>query len=120
MSSSAQQANRDTDWRLRLAAFAQLRVLRDRHGVEVATAAELAEGFEFEGECIRLSPPRQGIWKPRQADAALTIVTTPPSAGRPAPYDDHVDEATGFFTYHYERGGPQISNNRAALGSFWS
>jgi putative restriction endonuclease len=103
----------DSDWRLRLAAFDRLRVLRERHGADIATAVELAEGFEYEGERIRLSPPRQGIWKPRQADAALTIVTAPPHAGRPAPYDDHVDEANGFYSYHYEGTDPQLASNRA-------
>lgn len=103
----------DTDWRLRLAAFAQLRALRDRHGADIATAAELAAGFEFEGERIRLSPPRQGIWKPRQAAAALTIVTAAPRPGRPAPYDDHVDESTGFYSYRYERTDSQLPSNRA-------
>src|SRR3990172_2799465 len=116
----AQRANRmtatdsvDLDWRLRLAAFARLRALRERHGADIATAAELAEGFEFESERIRLSPPRQGIWKPRQADAALTIVTAPPHPGRPAPYDDHVDEASGFYSYRYERTDRQLASNRA-------
>ena len=74
----------DADWRLRLAAFERLRQLRERNGSNEATAAQLAEGFEFEGERIRLSPTQQGIWKPRQAIAALTIVTAPPRAGRPA------------------------------------
>ena len=113
MSASASSTSLDTDWRLRLAAFARLRVLRDQHGADIASAAELAEGFEFEGERIRLSPPRQGIWKPRQADAALTIVTAPPRLGRPAPYDDHVDEAAGFYSYRYERTDPQLASNRA-------
>ena len=113
MSSLNATTNLDPDWPLRLAAFARLRELRDRHGADIATAAELAEGFEFEGERIRLSPPRQGIWKPRQADAALTIVTAPPHPGRPAPYDDHVDEAAGFYSYRYERTDADLPNNRA-------
>jgi hypothetical protein len=102
----------DADWQLRLAAFARLRALRDRHGADIATAGELAEGFEFEGERIRLSSPRQGIWKPRQANAALTIVSAPPHPGRPAPYDAHVDETSGFYLYRYERTDPQLASNR--------
>jgi putative restriction endonuclease len=113
MSISVPPSNLDADWRLRLAAFARLRILRDRHGADLAAAAELAEGFDFEGERIRLSPPRQGIWKPRQAAAALTIVTTPPRTGRPAPYDDIVDEATGFYSYHYQGVDPNLAANRA-------
>ena len=103
----------DSDWRLRLAAFNRLREIRARRGTDEATAAELAEGFEFEGERIRLSPPRQGIWKPRQAIAALTIVTAPPQPGRPAPYDDAVDEATGFYSYRYEGTDPNRPTNKS-------
>lgn len=106
-------SNLDAGWRLRLAAFARLRELHDQRGSDQATAAELSHGFEFEGERIRLSPPRQGIWRPRQADAALTIVTAPPHSGRPATYDDHVDETTGFYSYRNERTDPQLASNRA-------
>jgi putative restriction endonuclease len=113
MPASTSSTPLDRDWRLRLAAFARLRALRDSHGADIATAAELASGFEFEGERIRLSPPRQGIWKPRQANAVLSIVTAPPRLGRPAPYDDHVDEAAGFYSYRYERTDPQLASNRA-------
>ena len=43
----------DHDWRLRLAAFARLNTLRDRKGgSDLVTAAEIAGGFEFEGERI--------------------------------------------------------------------
>jgi putative restriction endonuclease len=104
----------DADWRLRLAAFARLRALRDqRGGSDLVTASELVDGFDFEGERIRFSPPRQGIWKPRQADAALTIVTAPPRPGHAAPYDDELDESTGYFVYRYERTDPDLYTNRA-------
>lgn len=103
----------DRDWRLRLAAFSRLRELRDLHGAEIATAAELAAGFEFEGERIRLAPTQKGIWKPRQAEAALTIVTAPPRPGRPAPYVDVLDEDTGYFEYKYEGTDPSTYTNRA-------
>jgi len=104
----------DRDWRLRLAAFARLSSIRARKsGSDLVSSAELAEGFEFEGERIRLSPTRQGIWKPRQADAALTLVTAPPLPGRPAPYDDDLDEDSGFFSYKYEGTDPHRPTNRA-------
>lgn len=104
----------DRDWRLRLAAFHKLASLRDaKGGADVVTSAELLEGFEFEGERIRLYDPRRGIWKPRQASVALSVVTTPVVAGRPAPYDDQLDERTGFFDYKYEGTDPDRSANRA-------
>lgn len=104
----------DRDWRLRLAAFAHLKDLGARKGgVDVVTSAELAMGFEFERESIRLSATRQGIWKPRQADAALTVVTAPPIPGRQAPYDDELDENTGYFSYRYEGTEPDSPRNRA-------
>lgn len=104
----------DRDWRLRQAAFARLEALRaSKGGVDLVTSAELRQGFEFEGERIRLSPPRQGIWKPRQAVAALTVVTAPPIPGRKAPYDDDLDESTGFFAYKYEGTDPMRPTNRA-------
>lgn len=106
-------AQLDSDWRLRLAAFERLGQIRERHGADEAFASELAGGFTFEGQQIRLSPPRQGIWKPRQALAALTIVTAPPQPGRPAPYDDAVDEETGFYSYRYEGTDPNRASNKS-------
>lgn len=104
----------DRDWRLRQAAFARLASIRDsKGGVDVVSSAELLEGFEFEGERIRLYDNRRGIWKPRQADAALTVVTTPPVPGQPAPYDDEMDEQTGYFDYKYEGTDPNRATNRA-------
>ena len=103
----------DPDWRLRMAAFDRLRVLRDRHGADIVTAAELTEGFQFEGERIRLSATQQGIWKPKQASAALTIMTSPPRPGYPAPYDDHIEEGTGFYSYRYQGTNPELATNRA-------
>lgn len=105
----------DTDWRIRLAAFARLSALhQQKGGSDLATAAELNEGFEFEGQRIRLVDLRRGIWKPRKADAALTLFTTPPKPGKPAPYDDDLDESTGHFIYRYQRGDRDLHTNRAA------
>ena len=104
----------DRDWRLRLAAFARLDALRAaKGGVHLVTSDELAHGFEFEGERVRLKSPQKGIWNPRQADAALTVVTTPPVPGRPAPYDDQHDEETGHFAYRYEGRDPDLATNRS-------
>ncbi|HKS06826.1 MAG TPA: HNH endonuclease [Gemmatimonadaceae bacterium] len=110
------------DLLLREAAFARLRQLRDsKDGVTIVSAAEIAEGFVFEGERIRLGPTQQGIWKPQQLGAygaALTIVTVAPKPGRPAPYDDQLDENTGFFTYKYEGTDPNNPRNRAVRRAY--
>jgi putative restriction endonuclease len=45
---------------------------------------------------------RMGIWKPRQARVALTIVTAPPKPGKKPPYDDQVASETGWFLYRYQ------------------
>lgn len=103
----------DTDWRLRLAAFARLAELRRINGSDIVTSAQLAEGFEFEGERIRLGPTQQGIWKPRQTSMALAIRTVPPLPGRPAPYDDDLDESSGHFGYKYRGSDPEFFENRA-------
>jgi putative restriction endonuclease len=43
------------------------------------------------------------------------LVTTPPKVGRPAPYEDTFDEATGRFTYRFrDPQGPSIAAARAA------
>jgi len=65
----------DLDWRLRLAAFHALDRLR-RAGDGLVTGGQLTYGFELEGERIPFFNLRMGIWKPRQAEAALTIVTS--------------------------------------------
>lgn len=104
----------DDDWRLRLAAFNRLAELRRVNGgSDIVTSAQLAEGFEFDGERIRLGPTQQGIWKPRQTSLALAIRTVPPRPGRPALYDDDLDETTGHFGYRYRGTDPEISDNRA-------
>lgn len=103
----------DDDWRLRLAAFNRLAELRRINGSDVVTSDQLAEGFEFDGQRIRLGPTQQGIWKPRQTSTALAIRTVPPRPGRPAPYDDDLDESTGHFGYRYRGTDPDLSDNRA-------
>lgn len=54
-----------------------------------------------------------GIWKPRQADAALTIVTAPPKPGKKPPYDDQVASDAGWFLYRYQGTDPTYWTNVA-------
>ncbi|MFQ5705482.1 MAG: HNH endonuclease [Gemmatimonadales bacterium] len=105
----------DLDWRLRLAAFAALDRLC-RQGDGVVSGGQLADGFEFEGERIRLFDVRRGIWRPRQLGrdgAALTIVTTPPKPGKKPPYDDQIASDDKSFLYRYEGTDPHYWTNVA-------
>jgi putative restriction endonuclease len=105
----------DRDWRLRLAAFARLEELvRQRGGL--VTDGDLDNGFEFDGERIRLWDRRRGIWRPRQLGrdgAALAIVTTPPRPGRQPPYDDQLASSAEWFLYRYEGDDPETWTNVA-------
>jgi putative restriction endonuclease len=105
----------DLDWRIRLAAFDRLRVLRTQGG-GVVSHTQMNEGFEFEGERIAFRNPQKGIWRPRQMGpdgAALSIVTVAPKAGRPRPYDDQVASDADYFVYRYEGDDPEYWTNRA-------
>lgn len=110
----------DYDWRLRMAAFAELRRLADKRG-GVATDEDLTDGFPFEGERIRLWDPRRGIWRPRQLGrdgAVLTIVTAPRRPGKTPPYDDEVGSDADWFLYRYEGTNPAHWTNVAVRRAF--
>ena len=108
-------AGLDFDWRLRIAAFSELRRLRDLGG-GVITAGQLESGFAFEGETIRFRDEWRGIWRPRQLGidgAALSVVTVVPRKGRERPYDDEVRSDADYFIYKYEGTDPNLHRNRA-------
>lgn len=110
----------DLDLRLRLAAFAELRRLREQGG-QVVSHQQLEAGFEFEGERIRFKDDRRGIWRPRQLGsdgAALSIVTVAPRPGRQRPYDDQIGSEDSFFVYRYEGNNPNLWTNRALRRAF--
>jgi putative restriction endonuclease len=96
---------------IRAAAFAWLADQVDRHG-DVLQRALLEEGFEFQGEQIRLVGP-QGIFKPKAlTDGPLSITTSPDG-----PYDDAFGN-DGMLRYRYRRGSTQHRDNvglRAAM-----
>ena len=104
----------DLDWRLRLAAFAALRALRDATGA--VRLRDLRRGFSFGGERIAFLDVWRGIWRPRQLGqdgAALTVVTAPPKAGKHPRYDDQVASDDGWFIYRYEGRDPELWTNCA-------
>jgi len=80
------------------------------------TDGDLDNGFEFEGERIRLWDRRRGIWRPRQLGrdgAALAIVTTPPKPGKRPPYDDQIASNADWLVYRYEGDDPATWTNVA-------
>jgi putative restriction endonuclease len=93
----------DRDLQIRLAAFNWLAEQTDIHG-DVLPRDLLRNGFEFEGQQIRLISP-QGIFKPQVMDLPLTITTSPNS-----PYDDAFS-ASGFLAYRYRGRDPNHRDN---------
>lgn len=95
---------------LRQAAFDFLENAVRREG-EALSWSTLNGRFYFRGELVKLVAPSRGIHKPRQLDAApLTIVTSPPKPGQPAPYEDGLS-AEGLLEYHYQGNDPDRYDN---------
>ena len=67
--------------------------------LEAFRAVNPDHAFEFEGARAPLVG-QQGIWKPRQLALPISVRTTPPIAGKPAPYDDKQgDDGTLLYRY---------------------
>jgi putative restriction endonuclease len=75
------------DVQLRQAAFDHINRLATLRG-GVLDSADLADGFEFGGERIRLINPQRGIFKPRRMVSLLSIRTVFPRSGGRLWYDD--------------------------------
>ncbi|UTI65194.1 hypothetical protein NBH00_03050 [Paraconexibacter antarcticus] len=99
---------------LRLAAFDRARELSRRYNDLVPLDA-LKEGFTFQGRRVSFGSFYSGIFRPKELDgpAALSLVTAPAVARKPAPYEDTYDEANGQFTYRFRDPGSQTT--RATL-----
>jgi len=105
----------DLDLRVRLAAFAFLGREAARNG-GVFPAAVLREGFEFEGQHVRLTGP-QGIFKPAiLPDFPISITTAPIREGRPRPYDDGFDRDGTRLFYRYRGEDPMHHENVGLRG----
>lgn len=105
----------DFDARLRLAVFDHIAQLQ-RAGGGLVSAHDLNINLQFEGEQIPLWNQQRGIYKPAvlgKAGAALTIVTTAPRPGKPAPYDDHLGEDDDWIAYRYRGTDPSTYDNIA-------
>jgi putative restriction endonuclease len=95
--------------RMRLRAFEFLAEQTRLRGDELPRAL-LERGFALDGTRVPLVGP-QGIFKPAVLpDLPLTITTAPPVPGRPAPYDDAMDE-DGVLRYRYRGDDPRHRDN---------
>src|SRR5580704_8460609 len=100
----------ETDGRLRVAAFAYLAGLAS-NGQPLVRQGDLAP-FSFDGSPLRLMATQQGIWKPRQLQAALSFRTVFASDPSQRPYDDEVGP-DGFIRYKWRGVDPMHPDNRA-------
>lgn len=105
--------NDERDIELRRAALERVRELQ-RYFDDLVPVDSLRAGFQFRGHRVSFGSFYSGIFRPREmaGPAALALVTTAPKLGRPAPYEDEFDEATGRFTYRFR--DPQGSSGAAA------
>ncbi len=99
------------DFKIRLAAFQFLKEQTSFYQGGNLPRELLTEGFPWEGSLVTLMGP-SGIWKPRQlADMPISITTVPPKpSGRPAPYEDWIDEF-GILHYRYMGENPRHHHN---------
>lgn len=94
---------------VRVAAFQFLESLTRLHG-HVLNGKLLTHGFEYRDERICIASLIKGIFKPRQLQWPLSVVTVPIEEGRPRPYDDEVG-ADGFIRYRYRGTDPTHPDN---------
>ena len=104
----------DPDWAVRHRAFSALERLSVACRGRIPWA-EIARGFESQGQSIHFAGRAIGIFKPKQMSAALSIKTVMPRAGRKAWYRDQetrFDTPTGLLPYDLARGGLGDASNR--------
>ena len=102
---------------IRVEALAWLDVVSGAGEMEM-TRDQLANDFSFRGVRFPLIDRGKGIRRPGGWSAALSITTTAPKSGSPAPYDD-VEGADGLHRYKLRRdeGGKHENEGlRAAMG----
>lgn len=106
----------DWDARVRQAAFDFLDRQIQLQG-EVLARDGLIRGFELEGRRVGLMSPQQGIFKPAcLSTMPISICTTPPKPGRPAPYEDKM---TGELLFYAYRGSDPGHRDNVGLREAW-
>ncbi|WP_461747935.1 HNH endonuclease [Kocuria sp. U4B] len=107
---SSGQFSFDDELRLRQEAMRWLAV-RTHDGLHALHNDEIAD-FSFEGAPLRLKDRQRGIWKPRQLQAALSIMTAYTPPGKERPYED-AEGADGHLRYKWRGDDPMHADNRA-------
>lgn len=108
----------DPDHHIRAAALVAIERLSRRHGGRIRWA-DIQHGFNVDGERIFFASRAQGIFKPKQMSAALSIRTVIPRAGRKTLYRDqdlaveNSDPLTGLLRYDLAHGGTDEPSNRS-------
>ena len=109
--------NTDTaDTLMRVAAFGHvLRLSESRNNI---TAEDLWNGFTFEGNRIPLVNRQRGIFKPKQMQYLLSIMTVFPRPGKRIWYDDQLQahrqvfESGEAIDYSFMGNNPDAADNR--------
>jgi putative restriction endonuclease len=100
----------ETDRLIRSAAFAFLDGLATK-GQLLVRQEDLA-AFSVGGSSVRLMATQQGIWKPRQLEAALSFRTVYAPDPSQRPYDDE-EGPDGYLRYKWRGQDPNHPDNRA-------
>jgi putative restriction endonuclease len=95
---------------LRAAAIGYLGRLSDE-GKPLVRQEDLKR-FTFDGRPVRLMATQQGIWKPKELSAALSIRTVFTSDPSKRPYDDDPGP-DGFLRYKWRGHDPEHADNKA-------
>ncbi|PRB70531.1 HNH endonuclease [Arthrobacter sp. MYb213] len=85
--------------------------IRTNDGAVPLTREEIKD-FQFDGEYFALQATQQGIRKPRQLSAALSVQTVYRKVGQPRPYEDSVGP-DGLLRYMWQGDDPEHRDNRA-------
>jgi putative restriction endonuclease len=110
----------DQDAHLRQAAFDHVNRLAALRG-GVLDSADLALGFEFDGQRIPLINPQRGIFRPRQMGHLLSIKTVFPRSGARVWYDDQREVHQQIYAgdevvdYAFMGTDPNSADNRWLL-----
>lgn len=109
MALSAAQLERE--WAVRRALVACLENLQQRYP-DTLPRQVLVQRIELAGVPVNLMDPARGISKPAPLAAALSVMTAPPRAGQPPPYEDRwISEDR--LSYAYQGTDPTLYTNRA-------
>lgn len=92
------------------AAFKHVKQLELLYGDSIPSAV-IEEGFQLNGELVRLDSRAVGIFKPKQmSEGVLSIKTTMSRDGSASIYNDHQAD-DGYYQYSLQKGDPRGGRN---------